>query len=106
MGVVFQPYAPAALPPGKRTGTHFTGAWHIFLEESEKKFTKFIFSVVDIDTANRTQYFFDKKQECYQINSVFSLGVSESVTMRAGLVLSLTTYLAFRTYDHILAVRN
>ena len=27
MGVGGQRHAPAALPPGKRTGTHFIGGW-------------------------------------------------------------------------------
>jgi hypothetical protein len=27
MGVGGQPHAPAALPPGKRPGTHCTGGW-------------------------------------------------------------------------------
>jgi len=81
-GNFFQPYAPAALPAGKRPVTHFTGDWLIFLEECEKKVTKFHVSVVDFDTANRTQYFFNKKPECCQFNNLFSVGVSERVSDR------------------------
>jgi len=57
MRVDFQRYAPTALPAGKRPGTDFTGDWRIFLEESEKQITKFLVSVLDFDTANRTTSF-------------------------------------------------
>ena len=56
---------------------------------------KFLVGVVDFDPSNLTQYFFNKRQECSQINDVFSVGVGEYVTMRAGSMLFLTRYLAF-----------